>query len=104
MKKELKSIKAEYTTPRKTEIKEEITEIKIDTTAMIPKEDVIVLLTKDGYIKRISMRGYMANEGQLPSFKEGDALIGYHEAETLDTLLLFTNKGNYAFVPVYEIH
>ena len=56
MKKELKSIKNEYATPRKTEIKDEITEIKIDTQAFIPKEDCIVVITKDGYVKRVSKR------------------------------------------------
>ena len=44
MKSELREIKKQYATPRKTEIKSEITEIKIDTTAMIPKEDVKMTL------------------------------------------------------------
>ena len=101
--KDLKEIKNTYGYERRTKIEEEIQEIVIDKKSMISNEPCVVTVSKDGYIKRISMRGYMANEGQLPSFKEGDALIGYHEAETLDTLLLFTNKGNYAFVPVYEI-
>lgn len=51
MKEELRKIKKEYATPRKTDIKDEITDLKVDTTVMIPKEDVIVMLTKDGYIK-----------------------------------------------------
>ena len=42
MKKELQNIKKEYDTPRLTDIVEEITEIKIDEAAMIPKEDVVV--------------------------------------------------------------
>ena len=50
MKDELRKVRNEYATPRKTEIKDEITEIKIDTTVMIPKEDVIVAITKDGYV------------------------------------------------------
>ena len=48
MKKELKQVKKDYPTERLTDIKEEITEIKIDESMMIPKEDVVVLVTKDG--------------------------------------------------------
>ena len=102
MKDELRRVKKEYATPRKTEIKDEITEIKIDTTVMIPKEDVIVQITKDGYIKRTSKRSYQASndESQL---KDNDYIIGLYELNTLDTLLLFTNLGNYLYVPVHII-
>ena len=102
MKEELRRVKKEYATPRKTDIKDEITEIKIDTTVMIPKEDVIVSITKEGYIKRTSLRSYQASNDET-TLKEGDYLIGLYEINTLDTLLLFTNKGNYFFVPVHEL-
>ena len=102
MKEELRRVKKEYATPRKTDIKDEITEIKIDTTVMIPKEDVIVSITKEGYIKRTSLRSYQASNDET-TLKEGDYLVGLYELNTLDTLLLFTNKGNYFFVPVHEL-
>jgi topoisomerase-4 subunit A len=101
MKEELRQIKQEYATPRKTEIKDEITEIKIDTTAMIPKEDCIVIITKDGYIKRTNKRSY--NENEETTLKEMDYIIGKYELNTMDTVLLFTDLGNYLYVPVYEI-
>ena len=102
MKEELRRVKKEYATPRKTEIKDEITEIKIDTTVMIPKEDVIVQITKDGYIKRTSKRSYAStsDESQL---KDNDYVLGLYELNTLDTILLFTNLGNYLYVPVHII-
>ena len=103
MKKELKAIKDEYATPRKTEIKDEITEIKIDTTAMIPKEDCIVVVTKDGYVKRVSKRSYAASNEEKTGLKEQDYIIGMYELNTLDTVLMFTDIGNYLFVPVHEI-
>ena len=102
MKKELKQIKAEYATPRKTEIKDEITEIKIDTTAMIPKEDCIVVVTRDGYIKRVSKRSYSATDDKT-GLKEQDYILGMYEVNTMDTILMFTDIGNYLYVPVYEI-
>lgn len=101
--KDLKSVKEEYGYERRTSIEKEVEEIVIDKLSMIPNEPCVISVSRDGYLKRVSMRGYAANEGQLPSFKDTDAIIGYHEVETLDTLLLFTNKGNYAYIPVYEI-
>ena len=103
MKKELQNIKKEYDTPRLTDIKEEITEIKIDETAMIPKEDVVVAVTKDGYIKRTSYRSYTASNNDDITLKENDYLIGLYEMNTLDTLLVFTDGGNYLHIPVHII-
>ena len=102
MKNELRRVKKEYATPRKTDIKEEITEIKIDTTVMIPKEDVLVMVTKDGYIKRTSWRSYQASQDEA-TLKDNDYIIGLYELNTLDTILLFTNLGNYLYVPVHVI-
>jgi DNA topoisomerase IV, A subunit, Gram-positive len=103
MKEELKNIKKEYATPRKTEIRDEITEIKIDTVSMIPKEDCIVVVTKDGYVKRVSTRSYAASNSEPTTLKEGDYVIGTYDLNTMDTVLLFTDLGNYLFMPVYEI-
>ena len=104
MKDELRKVRNEYALPRLTEIKEEITEIKIDTTVMIPKEDVIVTLSKDGYIKRTSLKSYSASKDEETTLKENDYLIGMYEASTLDTLLVFTNQGNFLFIPVHTIY
>ena len=103
IKDELRAVKKEFNYDRKTLIKEEITEIKIDMTAMIPKEDVIVTVTKEGYVKRVSRKSYQASEGEQTLVKEEDYVIGLFEQNTLDTLLLFTNKGNYLFIPVHEL-
>ena len=103
MKKELKQVRDEFDTPRLTEIKEEITEIKIDQSEMIPKEDVIVMITKDGYIKRTSFRSYSATNDE-PTLKENDYIIGIYEMNTLDTLLVFTSLGNYLHIPVHAIY
>ena len=102
MKDELRNIKKEYAVPRKTNIEDEVNEIKIDTTSMIAKEDCIVVVTKHGYVKRVSLRSYNSNDGQT-LLKDKDYVIGLYQMNTLDTLLLFTDLGNYLYVPVYEI-
>ena len=102
MKDELRRVKKEYARERRTEISGEITEIKIDTTVMIPKEDVIVSVSKDGYIKRTSLRSYQASTDEI-AMKDNDYMLGLYELNTLDTILLFTSFGNYLYVPVHAI-
>ena len=103
MKDELRAVKKEFAEPRKTDIKDEITDIKIDSTEMIAKEDVIVSLTKDGYIKRTSQRSYSSSNNETPQLKDGDYIIGMFELNTLDTVLVFTSLGNYLYIPVHVI-
>ena len=102
MKEELRKIKKEYATDRKTQIQDEVEEIKIDTTSMIPKEDCMVVVTSEGYLKRVSKRSYSAADNDT-GLKEGDYVTGLYELNTLDTLLMFTDLGNYLFIPVYDI-
>ena len=101
--KELREIKKEYADPRRSEIQAEVEEIVIDKTAMIPNERVMITASRDGYVKRVSLRSYGASDNAMTGLKEGDVLVGQLEVDTLDTLLLFTSKGNYAYLPVYQI-
>lgn len=104
MKEELKKVKNEYNKERITEVRDEITEIKLDTTALIPKEDTIVTISKEGYIKRTSLRSYSASDIKDPLLKENDYLLGEFKMKTTDTLLVFTSFGNYLYIPVHTIN
>ena len=101
MKKELLEIKKEYAVDRKSQINEEVTEIKIDATDMITKEDVIVVVTNEGYVKRVSKKSFASSNMEDINLKENDYVIGLYELNTLDTLLLFTDLGNYLYIPVH---
>jgi topoisomerase-4 subunit A len=101
--KELKAIRDQYGDARRTKIEEEVEDIVIDRTQMIQNERVVTTISRDGYLKRVSLRSFTASEGTETGLKEGDQLIGAVECDTLDTLLLFTSKGNYAFLPVWQI-
>ena len=101
---ELNEVKKEYATERKSEIQEEIDDLVIDKMAMVSKEEVMVSITRKGYCKRSSMKSYSASEGVLPATKENDLIVSITKAMTTDTLLLFTNKGNYLYIPVYELN
>ena len=100
---ELKLCKKEYGNARRTIIKDEITKIDIDEKAMIPKEQVVVVVTKEGYLKRVSKKSYDARNDEMPSMKPGDYIINTFDVSTLDNIILFTNRGNYAFLPVIKI-
>lgn len=102
MKKELKLIKKEYAVPRKTKIEEAIKEIKLDIKEMIPKENVVVVVTNEGYLKRVSSKSYAASNEDT-TLKPGDFVTGLYECTTLDTLMIFTNMGNYLFIPIFKI-
>lgn len=103
MKEELRSIKKEFVTPRRTIIKDEITEIKIDELSMIPREDFIVSVSKSGYIKKLSVKVYNANNETEYVLKEKDYLIGLYKINNIDTIILITNLGNYCYLPVRDI-
>ena len=103
MKNELRGIKKEYAITRKTEIKDEITEIKIDSKEMIQEETVIVVVTNDGYVKRVPIKSYLASNGEETTLKPGDFVRSIYQVTTLDTLLLFTNLGNYLYLPVHKL-
>lgn len=100
--KELREIKEKFAVPRRSVIEKEVSEIVIDKLSMITNERVVISVSRDGYLKRVSMRSKTASEG-LTGLKEGDKLIGTLECDTLDTLILITRKGNYAYLPVYQI-
>ena len=103
IKEEMRRIKKEYGTDRKTVIQEDIETLKIDTSVMIPKDDVIVVITKEGYIKRVSQRSYSSSNDEDTMVKDNDYVLGIYNMNTMDTLLVFTNFGNYLYIPVYEI-
>jgi topoisomerase IV subunit A len=103
IKKELKAIKKQFADARRTQIEEKIEEIKINLEVLIASEDVMVSVTRDGYIKRTSLRSYAASNGQDLAMKETDRLLAQYEMNTTDVLLVFTNKGNYIYCPVHEL-
>ncbi len=100
--KELREVKKEYGDDRRTKIEAEVQDIIIDRAAMVTSEKVVITVSRDGYLKRVSLRSFNASDAQT-GLKNGDVLIGTLECDTLDTLLLFTSKGNYASVPVWQI-
>lgn len=103
IKEELNEIKNKYKQQRLSSIEAEISEIKIDKEVMVPSENVIMSITKHGYIKRTSLRSFNASGVEELGVKDGDAMLKYQEVNTLDTALVFTNKGRHLYIPVHKL-
>ncbi|RUL50881.1 DNA topoisomerase IV subunit A [Lysinibacillus antri] len=103
IKSELLDIRKRFTEPRRSIIEAEIEEIKLTLDVLVPSEEVVVTVTKDGYVKRTSTRSHAASNGQDFAMKESDYLLFERNLNTQHFILLFTNKGNYIYQPVHEL-
>jgi topoisomerase-4 subunit A len=105
IRKELMDIREKYGIDRRSVIQGEVDEIKVNLEVLVSAEDVIVTLSKDGYIKRTNMQSFTRSGGDRESsgVKEGDYLRKVMELNTLDNLLVFTQKGQYFMLPVHQI-
>jgi len=103
IKNELLAIRKQFAEPRRSVIEEKIQEIKVDIDILIPSEEVIVSLTKDGYLKRTSVRSYTASNGIGHEMKESDYLLYEAPMNTQHHLLIFTSHGNYMYQSIHEL-
>ena len=103
IKSELTDIRKRFKSERLSSIEAEIAEIKIDKEVMVPSEDVVLSITRQGYIKRRSTRSFNASGVTEVGLKDGDSLLKYQTVNTQDTVLVFTNKGRYLFIPVHKL-
>ena len=93
---ELKEITDSFRNPRRTMIVEDDSEAKIDLEELIVVEDVMVTLSKDGFIKRIPLKTYQRSNAKAEDieYREGDELKFLFKSNTTENILLFTDKGN----------
>lgn len=103
IKEELNEIKKKFKSERLSLVEAEIEEIKIDKEVMVPSEEVILSMTRHGYIKHTSIRSFNASGVEDIGLKDGDSLLKHQEVNTQDTVLVFTNKGRYLFIPVHKL-
>jgi DNA gyrase subunit A len=99
-------IKEKYADARRTEIAGDIEEF--DMEDLIPKEEAVVTISHDGYIKRMPVDTYhkqgRGGRGIIGSdTKEGDFIEHLFIASTHDYLLVFTNRGKCYWLKVYDV-
>ena len=100
------TIKQQYGDDRRTEIS--LDGGGIDIADLIEKEDVVISMTNQGYIKRMSTSEYKAqNRGGVGvtahKTKEEDFVKNIFVTNTHDDLLFFTNKGKVYCIKAYEV-
>ncbi|OFK62694.1 DNA topoisomerase IV subunit A [Globicatella sp. HMSC072A10] len=100
---ELKDIKKRFASPRRTIVQDKVEEIIVETSIMIPEEQVYVSVTNEGYIKRTSVRSFSASDTTDLGSRDLDYPIFVKEMSTHDAIVLITNKGNYIHLPVHEL-
>lgn len=104
IKRELTNVKDSFANKRLTEVQDEVEEVKVDMTQVIPEEDTALCITKGGYVKRSSMRSFGSSGGvEGVGVVKDDEVVLVEETKTTQTLLAFTNKGNYVYLPVHEV-
>ncbi len=103
IKKELKEVEKKYSSERRTEIQNHVSELKIDTKVTVAQEDVMVLVSRQGYVKRSSIRSFNASGQEDNGLREEDRIVFEGKVNTLNHIMMFTNKGNMIYRPVHEI-
>lgn len=103
IKTELIEIKNQFKSPRLSVIEAEIAEIKIDKEVIVPSETVMMSLTREGYIKRTSLRSFNASGKDEIGIKDKDRILTIQEVNTQDTALVFTSKGRYLLIAVHKL-
>lgn len=105
IKKELMEIHDKHGINRRSIIQDEVEELKVNLEVMINSEDVLVSLSNDGYIKRTNMMSFNRSGGERSGSgaKEDDYIREVMNVNTLDNLLVFTQRGQYFLLPVHQI-
>ncbi len=105
IKKEISQIRDKYGIDRRSKIQDEVEELKVNLEVMVTAEDVFVTLSNEGYIKRTGKLSFIRSGGEIDKtgLKEGDYLRSLLDVNTLENLLIFTQKGQYFLLPVHQI-
>ena len=106
IKEEMLEIKKRFATPRRTKIGKEATEINVED--LIADENMVVTVTKAGYVKRLPVATYRSQKRggkgtQGVNLKDNDYVDHLFVASTHAFMLFFTSKGKVYRLKVYEI-
>ncbi|MFH0935884.1 MAG: DNA gyrase subunit A [Candidatus Omnitrophota bacterium] len=106
IKEELGELKKKHADERRTEIVGEVQELEIED--LIAEEDVVVIISHGGYIKRLPVSSYRKQKrggrgATGAEVKEEDFIEHLFVASTKDHVLIFSEKGQVHWLKVYEI-
>lgn len=106
IKEELKEIRSKFDVPRITQIEDDYDDIDIED--LIPNENMVVTITHRGYIKRVPSKQYekqkRGGKGKLAvTTYDDDFIENFFTANTHDTLMFVTDRGQLYWLKVYKI-
>ncbi|WP_427909845.1 DNA topoisomerase IV subunit A [Mycoplasmopsis bovis] len=99
-----RDLKHKFGRIRRTSIEIEQINSSVNQEDLVKEEEVFLGISKFGYIKKVSKKTYEFNLITTYGIKEDDNILFYDIASSLDKLLLFTNLGNYAYLPVFKVN
>lgn len=99
-----RDLKHKFGRIRRTSIEIEQINSSVNQEDLVKEEEVFLGISKFGYIKKVSKKTYESNLITTYGIKEDDNILFYDIASSLDKLLLFTNLGNYAYLPVFKVN
>ncbi|HJA24221.1 MAG TPA: DNA topoisomerase IV subunit A [Candidatus Limosilactobacillus intestinavium] len=100
---ELKAIDKAFGSERRTQIEKHVQKLTVDTKVTVPDEEVVVLVSHAGYIKRSSLRSFNASSLADNGLREDDYPLLIQSASTLSHLFMFTNLGHVIYRPIHEL-
>ncbi|SEB61993.1 DNA gyrase subunit A [Paenibacillus sp. GP183] len=105
IKEEMGEIRTKYGIDRRSELQGEVEELKVGLEVMVTSEDVFVTLSNEGYVKRTSKLSFTRSGGEMEStgVKEGDFMRFLLDVNTIESLLIFTKRGQYYLLPVHQV-
>lgn len=105
IRKELLEIREKYGIDRRSDIQSQVEEIKVNLEVMVSAEDVLVSLSRHGYVKRTSQLSFTRSGADRSGsgVRDGDYIHQLLDVNTLDSLLIFTQKGQYFLLPVHQV-
>ena len=99
---EITAITQKYQSARRSQIEAEVEDLVIDKAVTIAEEDVQVLVSRNGYYKRASIRSYKASDKDN-GLADDDLPVFEGQLNTTQHLFMFTNKGSVIYRPVHEL-
>ncbi|HIW69941.1 MAG TPA: DNA topoisomerase IV subunit A [Candidatus Limosilactobacillus merdipullorum] len=103
LRREMRAVKKEFGNPRQTKIEAHVQKLTVATTVTVPDEQVVVMVSRFGYIKRSSLRSFNASAISDNGLREDDYPVMIKETSTLNHLFMFTNLGNLIYRPIHEL-
>ena len=100
---ELKAIDKAFGSERRTQIEKHVQKLTVATKVTVPDEEVVVLVSHAGYIKRSSLRSFNASSLADNGLREDDYPLLIQSASTLSHLFMFTNLGHVIYRPIHEL-